>query len=328
MESKNQTPLVSVSCLVYNHEPYLRQCLDGFVMQKTNFPFEVIVHDDASTDRSADIIREYVKKYPDLFVPVYQTENQYSKGIGVSVNHIYPKIRGKYMAKCEGDDYWIDPLKLQKQVNFLEKHEDYALVFTNVSIYLQDKDEMHKELFNAQQSESLFGFYRSTSFEDHLIHRGYIAPCTWVVRKEFLLTKKNKNYKDNSFAMILDIFAKSKIHYMQDVTAVYRVLSESVSHSFNIKKMYSYSRNVFELQKDYADKYKVNVGVRTEMKHLAYSNLILGAILTGDKPMIKEAKDFLLKQTVSKKIRFILLMDTTLLGRFLLKKIYQIYKRK
>ena len=121
------TPLVSIRCLVYNHEPYLRQCLEGFVMQKTNFPFEAIVHDDASTDGSAAIIREYAEKYPDIIKPIYETENQYSKRDG-SIRRIMDEhMRGKYIAMCEGDDYWIDPQKLQKQVELLEANPNVSL---------------------------------------------------------------------------------------------------------------------------------------------------------------------------------------------------------
>ena len=106
--------LVSIQCLVYNHEPYLRQCLDGFVMQKTNFRFEAIVHDDASTDGSAAIIREYSEKYPDIIKPIYEAENQYSKHGGFSAlfDILNSACKGKYIAMCEGDDYWIDPMKL------------------------------------------------------------------------------------------------------------------------------------------------------------------------------------------------------------------------
>lgn len=120
-------PLVSIKCLVYNHAPFLRQCLDGFVMQKTNFRFEAIVHDDASTDGSAGIIREYAEKYPDIIKPIYENENQYSKRDG-SLNRILNKhLTGKYIAFCEGDDYWTDPCKLQKQVDFMETHPDFAV---------------------------------------------------------------------------------------------------------------------------------------------------------------------------------------------------------
>ena len=121
------TPLVTIRCLVYNHEPYLRQCLDGFVMQKTNFPFEAIVHDDASTDRSAEIIREYAEKYPNIIKPIFETENLYSKHDGSIRKVMYEHTKGKYVAICEGDDYWIDPYKLQKQVDILESNTNIGL---------------------------------------------------------------------------------------------------------------------------------------------------------------------------------------------------------
>ncbi len=117
---------VTVMCLSYNMEKYIRNALDGFVMQQVDFPLEVIIHDDCSTDGSADIIREYAEKYPDLFVPILQTENQYSKGIVISKTFMYPLVRGKYIAFCEGDDYWTDPHKLQKQYDFLEAHPEYS----------------------------------------------------------------------------------------------------------------------------------------------------------------------------------------------------------
>jgi len=131
--------MVSVCCLVYNHETFLRECFDGFVMQKTTFPIEILVHDDASTDHSADIIREYVAKYPALFKPIYQTENQYSKGVPISATYNFPRAKGKYIAMCEGDDYWTDPMKLQKQVEFLEDHLDFSLCCHNVKVWKQQE---------------------------------------------------------------------------------------------------------------------------------------------------------------------------------------------
>ena len=118
MQNKEQQPLmVTIRCTVFNHEHYLRECLDGFVMQKTNFRFEAIVHDDASTDGSAAIIKEYAEKYPDIIKPIYETENQYSKHDGTLGRIMREHTHGKYVAFCEGDDYWTDPLKLQKQVD-------------------------------------------------------------------------------------------------------------------------------------------------------------------------------------------------------------------
>lgn len=134
----NSDVLVSICCITYNHAPYIRQCLDGFIMQKTNFKYEILIHDDASTDGTADIIREYEAKYPDIFKPIYQTENQYSKGKNISATYNWPRAVGKYIAQCEGDDYWTDPLKLQKQVDFMEANPEYVLCCHRYKIYNQD----------------------------------------------------------------------------------------------------------------------------------------------------------------------------------------------
>ena len=118
------TKLVSIKCMAYNHERYITDALDSFLMQKTDFPFEVVIHDDASTDDTANIIVEYQKRYPNIVKPIYEKENQYSKGNGIINRIMDSQIRGKYVAMCEGDDYWIDEYKLQKQFNAMEKHPD------------------------------------------------------------------------------------------------------------------------------------------------------------------------------------------------------------
>lgn len=127
-------PLVSVKCLAFNQEKYIAQTLDGFLIQETDFPFEVIVHDDASKDRTAEILREYEKKYPLIVKPVYQTENQWSKHDGSLTRAANAPLKGKYIAECEGDDYWTNPNKLQMQADFLESHDDYFAIGHNVRI--------------------------------------------------------------------------------------------------------------------------------------------------------------------------------------------------
>ena len=133
MCDEQMAPAVTVYCLAYNHEKYIRKTLDGFVMQKTDFPFEVIVHDDASTDGTAQIIREYADRYPKLFHPILQKENQYSGQGHIFRRFIHPLIRGKYIAACEGDDYWTDPYKLQKQYDILETHPECVLCAHSVA---------------------------------------------------------------------------------------------------------------------------------------------------------------------------------------------------
>ena len=141
--------MVSICCLVYNHEKYLRKCLDGFVNQKCNFKYEVLIHDDASTDSSPAIIREYEEKYPDIIKPIFQTENQYSKGVKISFIYQYPRAKGKYIALCEGDDYWTDPNKLQKQYEVMEQFSDCGICVHGVDAIYEDgriKDRHYPDL--------------------------------------------------------------------------------------------------------------------------------------------------------------------------------------
>ena len=122
--------LVTICCTAYNQEKFIKQCLDGFVMQKTKFRFEAVVHDDASTDNTAAIIKEYAGKYPEIIKPIFEKENQYSKHNGSLRRIMRENMRGKYIATCEADDYWTDPYKLQKQVDILEADPNVSMVYT------------------------------------------------------------------------------------------------------------------------------------------------------------------------------------------------------
>lgn len=137
--------LVSVVVICYNQVSYIRECLDGILMQKTSFPFEVKVYDDASTDGTADILREYGKKYNNLELNLY-TENNFAKGLAYyGEKQGYLTARGKYIATCEGDDYWTDPLKLQKQVDFLESHPNYSVTFHRFRIYQESCNKWEED---------------------------------------------------------------------------------------------------------------------------------------------------------------------------------------
>jgi len=155
-------------CLAYNHEKYIRQCLDGFVMQETNFPFEIIVHEDASTDSTASIIREYEANYPNLFHPIYQTENQYSKKDGSVTRFALGAVRGKYIAMCEGDDYWTDPQKLQKQFDAMELDTSLSFCSHNFRrIYEHRPSEVEINILNE--------FHYLTNRKSTSIENGFIV---------------------------------------------------------------------------------------------------------------------------------------------------------
>ncbi|MGN0613937.1 MAG: glycosyltransferase family 2 protein [Porcipelethomonas sp.] len=125
-------PAVSIRCTAFNHEKYISQCLDGFLLQKTNFPFEIVVHDDASTDRTAEIIRTYEEKYPNIIKPIYEAENQYSKKDGSLRRILNANMKGRYIALCEGDDFWTSPEKLQRQYDALESHPECTIAYCRV----------------------------------------------------------------------------------------------------------------------------------------------------------------------------------------------------
>ena len=133
--------MVSICCITYNHEKYIKKTLDGFLNQETDFKFEILIHDDCSSDSTTKIIREYEKKYPDLIFPIYQKENQYSKGIKITPSFQFPRAKGKYIAMCEGDDYWKDKKKLQKQFNVMEKNENCSIC-THIVQYIDEENKI------------------------------------------------------------------------------------------------------------------------------------------------------------------------------------------
>ena len=171
----NEQPIVSICSITYNHAPYIRQCLDGMLMQQTNFAFEIIINDDCSTDGTTEIIREYAEKYPDIIKPIFHRENQYQKGVrGMFAKYVFPKAQGKYIALCEGDDYWTDPLKLQKQVDFLETYPDYSLYFHNAMVHFED----------GKTSDHPFGEIEDRDYTDVEIYEKWTIPTASVVLRK------------------------------------------------------------------------------------------------------------------------------------------------
>lgn len=217
--NNHDKPLVSICCIAYNQEKYIRQCLDSFMMQKTNFKFEVLIHDDASTDKTADIIREYEQKYPDIIKPIYQTDNQYSKGANVSTLN-FSRVIGKYVAACEGDDYWTDPYKLQKQVNFMEANPEYSICFHDVLVihepktkedYIYPTDKV-KEQCSSFDLENLLNinFIQTNS----VMYRVSSYPKFWKYIPSNIIPR--------DWYVHLLFASKGKIKYLQGTMSVYR----------------------------------------------------------------------------------------------------------
>lgn len=208
--SEDTVPLVSISCITYNHENFIRDAIEGFLMQKTTFPVEILVHDDASTDKTASIVREYEEQYPHLIKPIYQTENQYSKRDG-SIDRIQRgRARGKYVALCEGDDYWTDPLKLQKQVEFLEDNNEYSLVFHDY--YILENNNL--KLRDIRLNETIYQ-------EDYARVLSGVHTLTVVFRNINLVDYNENNY--GSYYLFLRISDYGPFKFLKESMAVYRV---------------------------------------------------------------------------------------------------------
>ena len=225
-------PLVSIRCLVYNHEPYLRQCLDGFVMQQTTFPFEAIVHDDASTDGSAAIIREYAEKYPDIIKPIYETENQYGKGIISKKMDADMHPNSKFIAHCEGDDFWTDPLKLQKQVDALVAHPDCTITFCKVRTVTKDGSPLDWTI-PSKESEIPVGVLTLDDYmnEEYYNFRWTFHTSTFFYRRSCLDLHNQlwesvyKHFPFSDQPIILSCLFQGKGYYIPEYTGCYRTFS-------------------------------------------------------------------------------------------------------
>ncbi len=227
METSMQ-PTVIVWCLTYNQKGFIRDTLDGFVMQQTNFPFEVVVHDDASTDGTTDIVMEYAERYPEIIKPMVETENQWQKG---GLKHIISIMneqhrRGKYIAFCEGDDYWIDPNKLQRQVDFLESNPDYSMCFHSAKKKYETDARAWIDCENIQDKD-----YDATD-----IFINWTVPTASVLcRKEamdfYANLKHPEQIQNYDIFIILSCAMVGKIRGMHEQMSVYRIQGEGLTYN-------------------------------------------------------------------------------------------------
>ncbi len=231
----NKEIKVTVRCITYNQKEYIRQCLDGFVMQRTNFRFEAIVHDDASTDGTAEIVREYAEKYPDIIKPIFETENQYSKHDGSLGRIMNANTRGKYVAICEGDDYWTDPLKLQKQADFLDANPQCSLTYHACKNVFSTPCKV-----NSLTGENVKDFYSDVDF---VIHYPF-QTATVMYRKEILDSDLYKKAQAIGcvFGDVLLYFSASRFGTIEGVNekmSVYRRHEGGISqHMYDADKLW------------------------------------------------------------------------------------------
>lgn len=250
----NQQPLmVTIRCIAYNQEKYIRDCLEGFVMQKTNFRFEAIVHDDASTDGTAAIIKEYAEKYPDIIKPILETENQYSKHDGSLQRIMDEACKGKYLAFCEGDDYWTDPLKLQKQVDFLESHPDCSLCFHNAVMHWED----------GRAEDALFSHVENRIYTGVEIFQNWIVPTASVVIRYNEAYKgwrrkaaENKHFCYGDILCFLSASKCGKLYGMSDVMSVYRKQEGGAVYTYSVNRQIKQAYHSLYIYKVFGEEFK------------------------------------------------------------------------
>lgn len=243
MENKDDFVGVSILCLAYNHEKFIADAIESFLMQKTTFPFEIIIHDDASTDRTAEIIKQYEKRYPDIIKSIFQKENQYSKGVSINVEFFLPITKGKYVALCDGDDYWSDPLKLQKQFEALENNKDCFMCLHRVVDMDMRNVNAGKSYLPKKNLDS--GVIESRSFIKILGEGDFFNEVCY-----FFNAEKYKQYQ-KEYPLFAKLFMRNKaddapmlyyfanlgnVYYLKDNMAVYRRYNiGSWSHSMSKK---------------------------------------------------------------------------------------------
>ena len=258
---------LTIITLAYNQEKFIKQALDGFLIQKVNFEFEVLIHDDASTDNTKKIITEYAEKYPDIIKPILETENQYSKGDFTFVNSMFEMAKGEYIALCEGDDFWTDPLKLSKQVSFLDKHKDYSVCFHASKVLYEDID---KESY-------VYPDVMDTSWYtlEELIRINFIPTNSVMYRKQDY-KKYAKNIMPGDWYTHLYHAQFGKIKYIDEVMSVYRKHQGGVFWDYDQERDKIWIKHGLDYVKFYRELlsiYKKQPKIILEVKQLLYEHL-------------------------------------------------------
>ena len=311
-----QKIMVSICCAVYNHEKYLRKCLEGFLKQKTNFKFEILIHDDASTDNSTEIIREYEKRYPDIIKPLYQTKNQYSQGARIGWEFQYPRAKGKYIALCEGDDYWCDEMKLQRQFDEMEKNDNASICVHTVRHIKEDGT-----LLNAQypaypiDQKILCGEEAIRTIVDYEMYP--FQTSSFFCRSLYIREIIESNLPDfmqvspvGDVPLLLYLVCKGEIIYIQEVMSYYRLQSIG---SWNMSLQKSVEKRIAVYKKGIAS--YILYDVYTEGKYSKYmesavnrSYFLIYQIQRKYKDMLDKKYRFMLKKEPLKQPLYYYLM--------------------
>ncbi|MDK0896073.1 glycosyltransferase [Clostridium perfringens] len=266
--------LVSINCITYNHEKYISEALESFMMQKTNFDFEIIVSDDFSTDNTVEVVKKFQKKYPNKIRLIEGEKNIGARQNGMRAHN---NSLGKYVAICEGDDYWTDCNKLQKQINYMEKNRDCSMVFHNAE-KINDKTKKSEGFMinkNLNSKKILIKDFFDLQF----------IPTASILYKKELKDNMPSWYMDaitGDFPFNLILIANSYAYYMNDVMSVYRVgNSESMmgkwkSRSNNLDFQINHAQGYLDILKNFNEfsNFKYDSVIKEEIKNREFEILI------------------------------------------------------
>jgi glycosyltransferase involved in cell wall biosynthesis len=243
-------PFLTISCITFNHKNFIEEAIEGFLAQETTFKIELLIHDDASTDGTKQIVEYYANKHPDIIFPIIQSSNQFSKGVKIRNAFHYPIANGKYMALCEGDDFWTDPLKLQKQVEFLEANEEYVMCFHRAKI----------ASFDGKSRVNIYDHLENRDYSGLEILKKWTVPTASVVFRTEILNKNplpsHPDFLFGDIILFLHLAEFGKIHCLKDMMSVYRVHLSGVSMNQSKLSTLNYIKHHIAIQESFDGKYK------------------------------------------------------------------------
>lgn len=278
-------PLVSVCLITYNHEPYITEAIENVLAQKTAFSYELVIGDDYSTDRTYFICLDWEKKYPDIIRLHRNSKNEgFMNNFRISCN----RCKGKYIAFCEGDDYWIDNLKLQKQIDFLETNLTYGLVFTDFYSFIQSNTQFHKTSFDLSDCD----YAKLLAFGNNIATVSVCCRSSYVHTFFELFNDHLHLWMMADLPLWLYISQYTSLKYMNEVTCVYRILPESASHTNNKKKEFLFQKSIFEISLYFEKRHRLDF---TSYRYFFYKRFYNWMVYTGDLKSVKEALLFFIQ---------------------------------
>lgn len=276
-----KSPTISVIVITYNQERYISQCLDAILSQNVNVPYELIIAEDAGTDRTREICKRYQKEHPDIIRLLLQDKN---RGLSGNYADVLSLTRGKYIAQIAGDDFWCDDNKLQMQYDYMVSHPKCGLCYTDAKACDEEGHILSDDMFGER--------HLSQSFEEHLLNPNFIAPLTWMFLSDVAHMYEDKKFADESVAIALDAFANYDVAHLNVCTAVYRIRRDSASAYVSPAYFFKQSKGVFETQVYYANKYNCSEELKEKLYTRGYLQLLPAAVTAGENEYVETIRAY------------------------------------